>query len=613
LPPGPDCGIVVRGKVCSPPFEGSAVSPTRLTKIGKYEVECLVGEGAMGVVYRAVDPMINRRVAIKVMSDAVAQNASLRERFLREAQAAGSLQHPNVVTIYDFGEVDDHLFIAMEYVEGDDLSELLGRKVPIPLGEAIELVIGILQGLAFAHKRGIVHRDIKPANIRVDLDGRARLMDFGVAHVASSEMTSTGALMGTPSYMAPEQITGGTVTPVTDIFSVGVVLYELLAHNRPFEGDRLQTVMYQILNTAPRPLNNWGRGVPPELNRIVMRALEKDPKLRYQSALAMASDLAKLRNTIDPNGTSSSLSLRQTIDVALAREDAGRRKRTRRRQATQAAAGVFAVALVALGARAIAHAGRSSAVHEITSNASLAPSEPDAADSTPSAPPRVAVAPTPAVSRAPAPAVEHTVAGPAAPAANPRTTTPKPVSERTAAQPRRVVEKAAPVTQRVEAPPPERSGPAVSDLKVPAPTLHVASPSTRSTVVAPQQAESPVAAPPPVAAPRESRENTSSAIAAVIAAYGRALEARDIAELRRVYPSMTADQARAFDDLFHATRSLQVSLSVTSLQVDGNSADAQVSGTYAFVNTRGETERQPMSFHATLRRDGNAWALTAIR
>src|SRR5438046_868420 len=208
-----------------------------LTRIGKYEVECVVGEGSMGVVYRAVDPVINRRLAIKVMTDAVAQDAALRERFLREAQAAGSLQHPNVVTIYDFGEVDDHLYIAMEYVEGDDLSDLLLKRVSLPFAESLDLVMGVLQGLAYAHKRGIVHRDIKPANIRVDTEGKARLMDFGVAHLASSEMTSTGVLLGTPSYMAPEQITGAPVTAETDIFSVGAVVYELIARRRPFTGD----------------------------------------------------------------------------------------------------------------------------------------------------------------------------------------------------------------------------------------------------------------------------------------------------------------------------------------------------------------------------------------
>jgi serine/threonine-protein kinase len=198
------------------------------SKIGKYDVEERVGEGAMGVVYRAVDPVLKRRVAIKVMSDAFAQNDDLRERFLREAQAAGSLQHPNVITIYDFGDVDGHPYIAMEFVEGQDVAELIAHQVPLSVVDKLDLAIGVLQGLAYAHRRGIVHRDIKPANIRIDDEGKARIMDFGVAHLASSNMTKSGVMLGTPSYMAPEQIVGGKVGPQTDIFSVGAVLYELL-------------------------------------------------------------------------------------------------------------------------------------------------------------------------------------------------------------------------------------------------------------------------------------------------------------------------------------------------------------------------------------------------
>src|SRR4051812_26841561 len=174
----------------------------------------------MGVVYRALDPVLRRRVAIKVMSEAFAQNDDLRARFLREAQAAGSLQHPNVITIYDFGDVDGHPYIAMEFVEGQDVAELLSHNVPLTTAHKLDIAIGVLHGLAFAHRRGIIHRDIKPANIRVDEDGNARIMDFGVAHLASSDMTKSGVMLGTPSYMAPEQIVGDAVGPQTDIFSV---------------------------------------------------------------------------------------------------------------------------------------------------------------------------------------------------------------------------------------------------------------------------------------------------------------------------------------------------------------------------------------------------------
>src|SRR5687768_1995243 len=165
----------------------------------------------MGVVYRAADPVLNRPVAVKVMSDGLAQDEALRARFLREAQAAGSLQHPNVVTVYDFGETDGHLFIAMEFVQGADLEHLLRHNAPLSLAARIDIVVDVLNGLYYAHRRGIVHRDIKPANIRVDEEGHARIMDFGVARLATSDMTKSGIMMGTPNYMAPEQISGGDI------------------------------------------------------------------------------------------------------------------------------------------------------------------------------------------------------------------------------------------------------------------------------------------------------------------------------------------------------------------------------------------------------------------
>src|SRR3954466_351168 len=204
--------------------------------IGKYHIIELVGEGAMGVVYRATDSVLDRTVAVKVMNESIARQEDLRKRFLHEAQAAASLQHPNVVSIYDMGEVDGHMFIAMEFVDGVDLEKLLELGQPLSLQAKLDIVIDVLTGLTFAHKRGIVHRDVKPANIRVAEDGRAKLMDFGVAHLAASTITRTGQQMGTPSYMAPEQVTGGRVTPATDIFAVGTVLYELIAGSRPFGG-----------------------------------------------------------------------------------------------------------------------------------------------------------------------------------------------------------------------------------------------------------------------------------------------------------------------------------------------------------------------------------------
>ena len=185
------------------------------TQIGKYEIQELVGEGAMGTVYRATDSVLGRTVAIKVMNASIARQPEHRSRFLREAQAAGSLQHPNVVTIYDLGELDGHLFIAMEFVYGTDLEKLMSAIEPLKLQSKLDIIVDVLMGLSYAHKHGIIHRDIKPANIRVSDDGHAKIMDFGVAHLQSSDMTRTGIVVGTPSYMAPEQVMGGKAVPGT--------------------------------------------------------------------------------------------------------------------------------------------------------------------------------------------------------------------------------------------------------------------------------------------------------------------------------------------------------------------------------------------------------------
>ena len=244
------------------------MSQGEIAQIGKYQILGQIGEGAMGVVYRALDPVLNRPVAIKVMSDALARDTDLRGRFLREAQSAGSLQHPNVVTIYDFGEVDGHPFIAMEFVEGADLDEILRNRGQLSPVEKLDILIDVLNGLAYAHKRGIVHRDVKPANIRIDGEGRARIMDFGIAHLSSSNMTRTGMTVGTPAYMSPEQITGGAIGAPSDIFAVGAVMYELFAGVQAFGGDTLQTVMYRIVSAPAPELTPTSERAPPPRERL---------------------------------------------------------------------------------------------------------------------------------------------------------------------------------------------------------------------------------------------------------------------------------------------------------------------------------------------------------
>ena len=576
-----------------------------LTRIGKYEVECVIGEGSMGVVYRAIDPLINRRVAIKVMAEAVAQDAGLRDRFLREAQAAGSLQHPNVVTIYDFGEVEDHLFIAMEYVEGDDLSDLITKNVTIRVSDALDLIIGLLHGLAYAHKRGIIHRDIKPANVRVDSEGKARLMDFGVAHLASSELTSTGILLGTPAYMAPEQITGGAVTAETDLFSVGAVLYELLAGRRPFVGETLQSLMYSILNRTPQPLDEIVAKMPVGLSDVVMRALAKDPSHRYHSALAMANDLSAILQALEPEGKRTSLSLRAAIDTALAQEHKARKRRKVGGQIATFAAGAVLAALLFGAARFVLTRRGASARPEPTATMSgaLAP-QPATRDTAHAAPPG---APPPITPSAASTQPTSTAAAPrpTATADGARRAVAPPVSTR----PARESLTSSRVANDAERKSVDSAGgvPAQQVPRVQTPVDRAPAVTQSSTAAAVPAA----VAPPPVAAPAP-RENVAEQVNAAIAGYARALESLDVAQLRRAYPAISADQRKAFEDFFRSIRTLKATLTVGNLQVDGATAEAQVTGSFDYVTTNGSTQQRPVSFAATLRRDRGSWILAAV-
>ncbi len=263
-------------------------------RVGKFELHELIGEGAMGTVWKAYDSVIRRYVALKLLSRA-GRPADAQDRFMREARAAGALQHPNIVTIYDLGESDDQLFIAMELVNGRDLSSLIALSEPLALERKLDMVIEVLQGLSYAHERGVIHRDIKPSNVRIASDGSVKIMDFGIARLQSADVTGSGAIVGTPTYMAPEQITNGAITPATDIFAVGCVLYELLAYRKPFEGETVHGVLYQVLTTDPKPLRTMAPSIPAALERVVGKALNKVPEERYETARQMQSALFSIR------------------------------------------------------------------------------------------------------------------------------------------------------------------------------------------------------------------------------------------------------------------------------------------------------------------------------
>ncbi len=261
-----------------------------MERIGKYQVQKVLGRGGMGTVYEAIDPLINRKVAVKTMIPGLAESADLRARFLREAQAAGGLQHRNIVTVYDLGEDQGQPYIAMEFIEGTDLEKVVQNREPLTVEWKMDVLRQICEGLGFAHRNGIVHRDVKPANIRVTPGGEVKIMDFGIAHLQSSTMTKSGLVLGTVHYMAPEQIEGQKVDHRADVFSVGAIAYELIAYRKAFDGESLTAVMFRIMNERPDP-KPITTPYSPALEAIIMKALEREPANRYQSLDDMQGDI----------------------------------------------------------------------------------------------------------------------------------------------------------------------------------------------------------------------------------------------------------------------------------------------------------------------------------
>ena len=268
---------------------------------GKYEVTRELGKGAMGVVYLAYDPVLERQVAIKTIG-VMESDQDLKERFIREARSAGKLRHNNIITIYDFGEQEGQLFIAMEYLEGRDLDGIIASKPKMDLREKLEIIRQICLGLDYAHRNNIYHRDIKPANIKILQDNTIKIMDFGLATMQTSGLTKTGTIMGTPHYMSPEMVQGKRVDGRSDQFAVGVIMYEVLTYSKPFQGESISTILYQILNTEPRALDPALISQYPELQRIARRAMQKDPERRYQTMKAMADEIEALQHKLIKKG-----------------------------------------------------------------------------------------------------------------------------------------------------------------------------------------------------------------------------------------------------------------------------------------------------------------------
>ncbi len=264
---------------------------------GRYMIVRKLGAGGMADVYLAEDQELGRRVAIKILNNRHANDDQFIERFRREAKNAAALNHPNIVSIYDRGEAEDTYYIAMEYLDGRTLKELVVGRGPAPVNVAVEYARQILSALRFAHRHGIVHRDIKPHNVLVDREGRVKVTDFGIARAGTSQMTEAGSIVGTAQYLSPEQARGAEVDQRSDLYSLGVVLYELVTGQTPFDGDTPVEIAMKHLSATPRPPSQIRRDIPRDLDMVVMRALAKDPSARYQSADEMEADLERvLRN-----------------------------------------------------------------------------------------------------------------------------------------------------------------------------------------------------------------------------------------------------------------------------------------------------------------------------
>lgn len=269
-------------------------------KVGRYEVEREIERGAMGIVYLARDPAIGRRVAVKMLRRSLLEDGSegpgFKERFLREAQAAGSLAHANIVTIHDVGE-DPHTgtpFIAMEFVEGKNLRTLLAEGRRFSFGEIAAMVARLSDALDYAHRKGVIHRDVKPANILITPEGVPKIADFGVARIENSSVTTGRQMLGTPKYMSPEQVTGAPVDGRSDLFSLGMVLYELLTGRSPFMGANLSEISGNIAHESFLPPSQIGHGIPGEFDAVLSRAMAKEPRNRYQRGQQLTNDLKRI-------------------------------------------------------------------------------------------------------------------------------------------------------------------------------------------------------------------------------------------------------------------------------------------------------------------------------
>ncbi len=406
-------------------------------KLGRYELLDELGRGAMGIVYRARDPIIDRVVALKTIDFALtgAAATSFEERFFQEARAAGRLNHPNIVTIYDAGQADGVAYIAMEFLDGTSLRTILDEHPPLGIARAVETAGQVARGLAYAHEGGVIHRDIKPANIIVLRNRRPKITDFGIARLSEADGRS-GERAGSPKYMAPEQIRAdATIDGRADLFSLGAVLYEMLTGRAPFTGETVQEIMERVLDADPPPPASVNAHVPPELDAIVMRMLAKRPGDRFPSARSLFRELRRVEERLEERTTREAADEAEVVaavapatsegdkTLVLAAAPTPRVARSTRRLVALVAAGLILAGLALIPLRlqfSDANARRTQIAAAPPPTVSDAVPAPAAAPAQPEPPPVVAAPPPPPEPVKVAPPPRKRVAAPAKPPAPPK-------------------------------------------------------------------------------------------------------------------------------------------------------------------------------------------------
>jgi serine/threonine-protein kinase len=312
--------VILGGATAHPGGTMMMVEGTEKPMLGRYQIEKELGKGAMGVVYLGRDPKINRVVAIKTMALSQEFDADelkdVKERFFREAETAGRLNHPNIVQMYDAGEEHDLAYIAMEFLKGKDLVPYTKPDNLLPLPKAINIVMHVAEALSYAHGNQVVHRDIKPANFMYEPESdQVKVTDFGIARITDSSKTKTGMVLGTPSYMSPEQLAGKKIDGRSDLFSLGVTLYQMACGKLPFEGESMAQLMFKITNDSAPDIRTIRPDVPDCLVAIINRALVKDPEQRYQTGGEMAKDLHACLALVGGAGGASATA--SAVDIAI--------------------------------------------------------------------------------------------------------------------------------------------------------------------------------------------------------------------------------------------------------------------------------------------------------